>query len=142
MIAMLLQANISDYGQWGIAGAIVFLVIVVLAFILRALPSWKEIRLAEISVREKEAEARAAQATSFGQLSDALKSMSDVLNNVAVEQKHSTDKVQILQRVNADAVERNAESSLRSEEKIDRVLEVVEDLSSRVTSVEQVFSQK
>jgi hypothetical protein len=125
--------NLVQYGQAGLMG---LMFIAFLFFLLRALPVWKqikdgdkEVKIAEIAVREKEAEARAAQATSFGQLSGALSSISDVLNNVAIKQKEATDKVLILSRVNAESNERN-------DSKFDQVIEHIEDLSKRVTNLE------
>lgn len=135
MDILLLQTTLTDYAQWGIAGAIVFLIVVVLAFLLKALPTWKEVRLAEIKVREKEADSRAAQATSFGELSGALSTIGNVLNNVAIEQRHATEKVQLLQRVNADTSE-------RAEEKVDQLIEIVEQFSVRLDSFEGLIGKK
>jgi hypothetical protein len=134
---LLLQAGLdtSTYAQFGIAGALVMLIFVFLGCLLKALPSWKEVRLAEIKVRETEAEARTAQATSFGQLSGALSSISEVLNNVAIKQKEATDKVLILQRV-------NAESDQRTDEKFDLVIEHIDGLTQRVEAVEQAMTGK
>jgi hypothetical protein len=135
-------ATASAYAQWGIAGAIVFLVVVFLWTGLKALPTWKgvkdgdkEVRLAEINVREKEAEARAQQAASFAELSGALSSISDVLNNVAIKQKEATDKVLILSRVNAESNERN-------DEKFDLVIEHIDSLTQRIEAVEKAVKGK
>lgn len=139
MTLLLLQGTPGDYSQWGIAGAIVLLVLAFLGFCLRALPSWKEVKaqdkdvkLAEIAVREKEAEARAAQAAGFGQLSAALSSMSGVLENVTIKQKEATDKVLLLTRVNAQASETN-------DEKLDLVIEHIDSLTKRMESVEKAI---
>jgi hypothetical protein len=112
----------STYAQFGIAGALVMLIVVFLGFVLKALPTWKEVRLAEITVREKEADARAAQSTSFGKLSD-------VLDSIAVKQKEDINKVLLLQRVNAD-------SSENIDEKFDIVIEHIDKLNSRMEAVE------
>lgn len=123
MHPLLLQVAIGDYAQWGIAGAIVLLVIVFLGFVLRSLPTWKEVRLAEINVREKEAEARAAQASSFGQLSE-------VLNNIAIHQRNETEGIRIMQRVNADTSE-------RTEEIVGQLVEAVDRIGARLDSLEK-----
>lgn len=145
MLLLLLQSDpgaASTYAQWGIAGAIVFLVVVFLWTGLKALPTWKgvkdgdkDVRLAEIKVRETEAEARVQQATSFTELSSALGSISDVLNNVAIKQKEATDKVLILSRVNAESNERN-------DEKFDLVIEHIDSLTRRVESIETMVRDK
>lgn len=133
--AFLLQVSPSDYSQWGIAGAIVLLVLAFLGFCLRALPSWKdvksqdkEVKLAEIAVREKEAEARAAQAVSFGQLSE-------VLNNVAVKQHKETEALRIMQRANSD-------SGIRMEEMVNGLVDSVEHMTERLDSLERKLQGK
>lgn len=113
-----LQPDIGaiNWTQFGVAGGVIFVVFIFLFFLLKIAPSltstWKEIKLAEISVREKDSEARAKEAESrsqqangFSQLAGALSQMSSVLHDVVVEQRHAVDKVMILQRVNTDASE-------------------------------------
>jgi len=136
MLGLFLQTGgISDYSQWGIAGAIVFMVIVFLGFLLKAMPSWKDVRLAEIAVREKEAESRAAQATSFGLLSDALKSMSEVLNNVAVAQRHATEEVRISQRISVDV-------AARTEDTVNQLSDSVAVVLERIDSIEKFVGKE
>ena len=84
----------ADWLQWADEGAVLLLVVVILGFILKALPTWKEVKLAEIKVRDKESEA-------LGQLSGSLGQLGIVINEIAVEQRKSTDNLLILQRVNA-----------------------------------------
>lgn len=89
----------------GLPAAIV-VVILFLVFILRALPYWKEVKLAEIKVRETEANARTHESSVFGQLSAALSQISSVMQQTVVDNRKDTDKMQILQRVNADATDK------------------------------------
>lgn len=136
MSVLLFQADTIafDWTQFGVASGAIFLVVIFLFFLVKILPTmagtWKEVRLAEVTCREKEAESRAAQAASVGQLSGALQSMSDVLNNVAVEQRQATEDVRLQQRVNADIQE-------RSDEKIDKILDKVEQGVTFVETIEK-----
>lgn len=84
----------------------ILVVVLILIFVLRALPYWKEVKLAEIRVREVEANSRTNEASVFGQLSNALSQISNVLQQTVVDNRRDTDKMQILQRVNADATDK------------------------------------
>lgn len=92
LIFVLLQNEWTAYiGE----GAVFSLVLVMLGFILKMLPTWKEIRIEEMKVRLKSAE-------SIGNLGNSLNQLGIVMNNVAIEQRKSTENVLILQRVSAD----------------------------------------
>ncbi len=92
LFLLLLQNEWTDYiGE----GAVFSLVLVMLGFILKMLPTWKEIRIEEMKVRLKSAE-------SIGSLGNSLNQLGIVMNNVAIEQRKSTENVLILQRVSAD----------------------------------------
>jgi|CXWL01.1.fsa_nt_gi Na+-transporting methylmalonyl-CoA/oxaloacetate decarboxylase gamma subunit len=114
MSLLLLQADFTtfNWGQFGMAAGAIFVVVVFLIFVLKIVPglaaTWERVRLAEIGVREKEAEARAKEAESrseqangFSQLAGALSQMSSVIHDVVVDQKHETDKAMLLMRANA-----------------------------------------
>jgi len=146
MIILFLQAEPSlsaDYAQWGIAGAIVFLVVACFYFLLKTLPTWervkggeKEVKLAEVAVREEEAKARAAQAASFGELSNALSKMSDVVNNVAVKQQEATEDVRHSQRVNADMTARTEAAVNQLRQSLDAA---VENMTERMDAIETLI---
>ena len=137
MSLLLLQADTIggiNWTQFGVAGGVIFVVFLFLYFILKIAPSltatWKEVKLAEISVREKDSEARAKEAESrtqqangFSQLAGALSQMSNVLHDVVVEQRHAVDKVMILQRVNTDTSE--------------QVMATVEELTKEVSAIRE-----
>lgn len=94
-ILLLLFQSELGWEKW-IGESVVFaLVIVFLIFILRALPTWKEIKLAEINVRDKESVALGALGNSMNQIGTTLK-------EVAIEQRRATENVRILQRANTD----------------------------------------
>lgn len=105
-----------NWTQFGVAGGVIFVVFIFLVFVLKIVPGlagiWKEVRLAEITVREKEtmarskeAESRTEQANGFSQLAGALGQLGGVIRDVVIDQRHSVEKVMILQRVNADSSE-------------------------------------
>ncbi len=87
--------NEFGWERWIGEGVAISVVIVILIFVLKALPTWKEIKLAEINVRKQEAEA-------FGKLSGALGQIGTTLHSVAVEQRKATDMTLVMQRVAAD----------------------------------------
>jgi hypothetical protein len=73
--------------------------VLILIFLLRAMPTWKEVKIREIELREAEVKVRGAEA-------EGLTTLADVLRSIAVEQRRATETIDILQRVNADASER------------------------------------
>lgn len=86
--------------------AALIVLIVILMFFLRVMPYWKEVKLAEIKVREKEADARTNEASVFAQQSNALSQMLNVTQQTVADQRRDTEKTHILQRVNADATDK------------------------------------
>ena len=79
-------------------GPTVILLALVLWFLLRALPIWKEVKLKELDLRGEENQAKLQQ-------SDALGRLADVLKDIAVEQRRATENIEISQRVNAHSAE-------------------------------------
>ena len=104
--------NLKDLVTWGPAVVQLGLVIV---FLLRIAPTWKEVRLRELELRAREGEFREKEAAALGKLAD-------VLQSVAVEQRRATETIEILQRVNADAS--------------DNLIHNVRTLTERVTKIE------
>ncbi len=78
----------------------------ILYFFFKALPTWKEVRLAEIKVREVEAAARTTEAGMFGKLSETLNSLSIVIKDVVIDQRRDTKNIELMQRVNSDAADK------------------------------------
>ncbi|MEK6323599.1 MAG: hypothetical protein AABN33_18315 [Acidobacteriota bacterium] len=89
----------SQLAQWGPTLVLVAMLIV---FALKAMPTWERIKMREMEVREKEAASRTSQAAALTQLGNGIEKMSQVLENVAVEQRKATDVVKILQAANMD----------------------------------------
>lgn len=103
-----------------------------LGFFLRVLPYWKEVKLAEIKVRETEANSRTDEATIFGKLSDALNSMGGIIERVVIEQQREVKNAHILQRVNADA----SDKILNRLDTLDEMAQNLETNGKRLGSVE------
>ena len=119
MLLLFLQSEIN-WERW-IGESIVFaLVVAILVFILKALPIWKEVKLAEINVRDKEAE-------SLGQLGNALNQIGDTMKDVAIEQRRATDNVKILQRANADESNNIIQSVDALNERLDTLEETMQE---------------
>jgi|ERR1041385_5881761 hypothetical protein len=110
-------------------GGISFVVLIILLVVLLKLaPTWKEVKLKEIESRDKASDASVAQ-------SKALESVANVLYEVAVEQRRSSDSVKILQRVNstkADELEAAISESLQSHE--DRLVRLEQHATHSVTA--------
>lgn len=90
--------------------------IAVLVFILKLAPTWKEIWLERIQVRREEAAALTA-------LAQAVTTISQSAESIAVEQRKATETVKILQRMNADSA--------------DHLTQVVTVLADRVDRLEE-----
>lgn len=104
--------SLKDLANWGPAVVQLGLVLI---FLLRIAPTWKEVRLRELDLKERDATVSEKVAESLGRLAD-------VLQAVAVEQRRATETIEILQRVNADAS--------------DHLISNVRLLSERVTRIE------
>lgn len=79
-------------------GPTVVLLFLILGFLLRAAPVYKEIKLKEIDARIEENDVKREQANALGQLAGALSGLAGVVQSVAVEQRRATDTIGILQR--------------------------------------------
>ncbi len=121
----------------GLPAAIVVL-LAILGFFLRVLPYWREIKLAEIKVRETEANSRTNEASMFGQQSNALSQISNVLQQTVVDSRRDTDKMQILQRVNADATDK----ILNKLDMFDELADGHSSICERLDHLEQKLEEK
>ncbi len=104
------DAGSFDLKNWLGEGVTFSLVVVFMWFCLKALPTWKEVQLERMKVRDKESESLGALGNSLGQLSSSLTQNSEVMNNIALEQRKATENVLILQRVSADQSNKLADS--------------------------------
>lgn len=118
--------------------AALIVLVVILYFAYRALPIWKEIRLAEIKVREVEANSRTNEASVFGKLSETLNTMTGVMQQITIEQRRDTEKMHILQRVNTDTNTK----ILNKLDTLDELVEGHEQISERLSAVEYRVENK
>jgi methyl-accepting chemotaxis protein len=102
-------------------GPTLVMLALVLAFLLKIAPTWKEIKLRELSVREAEANARSEQAAALSQLGTGVSQMSGTLKDVAVEQRRATDSVKILQRVGADTADQMVRQMAIITDRVERI---------------------
>jgi hypothetical protein len=104
----------TDLGPLLQYGPTVILLVLILAFLLKAMPTWKEIKLKEIDAKVADSKARVAQ-------SSALESVSKVLYEVAIEQRRAADTVKIMQRINSRSADELAEEVQLLREQLEQV---------------------
>jgi hypothetical protein len=119
------QMNWAHIALWG--GQTVLILTLLLYALIKLAPSWKDVRLRELGVREAEANAKIEDARAKGEQASAMLQVANVLNNVAVEQRRATETIEILQRLNADSA--------------DRLDHVVRALNDRSTKLEERLAE-
>jgi len=102
-------------------GPTAVLLAMILVFLVRLAPTWKEIKL-------KELEMRADENVVKGQQAGALNSLADVLKEIAVVQRQATETIQILQRANAQDADRLATN-------VSVVAQRLESVEQRVSTI-------
>lgn len=129
------QAQTAGWEKWIGEGVAITLILMLLGFILRLAPMWKDIKLREFDVRTKEAEASGQvsfaltqSANAQNQLATALGTLGETIKDIAIEQKKATDNVMILQRVNSNESNQISDS--------------VEELIERMDTLEEVLKEK
>ncbi|MGB8510875.1 MAG: hypothetical protein WCD76_21055 [Pyrinomonadaceae bacterium] len=108
-------------------GPTVVLLVIVLGFLIRVAPMWKEIRLKEIEMRGDENVIKREQ-------SNALTLLAGALRDIAVEQRRATEEVGILQRANNDTSDQLAHNVQRLNERLDKVESSREEENRRMTN--------
>ncbi|OLE52674.1 MAG: hypothetical protein AUG51_17025 [Acidobacteria bacterium 13_1_20CM_3_53_8] len=111
----------SDWVVLGQYGPTVLLLALILFFLLRIAPIYKEVKLKELAVREAENDVKREQAVALG-------SLASVLKEIAVEQRRATEVVEILQRVNTDESDKLSYNVQRLTERIDQFEEFHRDV--------------
>ena len=132
---LLLQAEPTaaiDWTQFGLAGGVIFVVVVFLWFLLKALPTWKDIKNREFDTRTEEAKVNGQISTALlesahahSHLGTAIEKMSEVIENVAIKQERTAENLKILQRAS------NSETNMIGEK--------VDQLTDRMDSFEEAF---
>lgn len=103
--------------------------LIILAMILwKYLPTWKEVRLRELEVSEKQAVSIGQLANSNNQMAAALGGIANTLKSVAIEQRRATETIEILQRMNTESAEIISQS--------------VSELTGRVEELEKIDVEK
>lgn len=97
-------------------------------FILKVLPTWKEVKLADNESRKAESAAIGALSSAIISLSNSQSQFSTVVNNVAVEQKRSLDQVKILQRVSVSGNDALLETMSQLTDQLQTITDRVEQL--------------
>ncbi|MGH9942837.1 MAG: hypothetical protein ACRD9R_10835 [Pyrinomonadaceae bacterium] len=105
-------------------GPTVILLFLVLGFVLKFAPTWKEVRLKELELRREELAVRDKESMALGSLSVGLSNLSEVLQSIAVEQRRATETIEILQRVNADASDKLTTHVQSLAQRLDKVEEL------------------
>lgn len=83
-------------------GPTIIILVLVLGFLIRLAPIWKEIKLREFDIREGESKTRGEMAGAISQLAGSIEKMSEMTERIAVELRRDIENVEILQRVNSD----------------------------------------
>lgn len=100
----------------------ILMVFLVLWATIKLAPTWKEVKMRELDIREKEVAQREQSAI-------ALQSMAETTRDIAIEQKHSSEALRIAERV-----------SIREGDKLNATAQEVRDsmhgVSARVEAVE------
>jgi hypothetical protein len=125
------QLDITSWDKiLGLPYALIVLVLV-LWFILKALPTWKEVKLADNESRKAEAAAIGTLSTAIISLSNSQSQFSAVVNNLAIEQKRSLDQVRIMQRVSVSSSDILAETVQQLADQTQILNERVEQLEGQ-----------
>jgi hypothetical protein len=120
--------------------------ILILVFLIRMAPTWKEVKLKELDLRSQEVNVRGEEAKGLGTLGSSLGALAAVLEQIALRQREETEDVGMLQRVNIDASQKLTSVVAGLSDRLDRMdrdgSSNLQSLSVRVESLEHnVHSQ-
>lgn len=106
-----------------VGSSLLLAVLVIVAYFLtKNAPTWEKLKLRRLDVEEKQ--------------TAAMLRFADVLENIAVDQRRSTDANKLLLRVNADATERLVDSTDALVARVERL----ESLAVRVLGPQGIVS--
>jgi len=89
LVMLLIDPGLSELKNFAPTIVIVFLAVWT---VIKVAPTWKEVKLREMDIREKEITQREQQSV-------AIQSLAEVIEIIAVEQKHATEALRISERV-------------------------------------------
>ena len=138
-----------DWTQFGVAGGVIFIVVVFLIFLLKALPTYKEIKNREFDVRTEEAKvtgqistALLQSATAQSQLAGSLEALGSTISTVVVEQRKTTDNLIILQRSTASETDNLFDTVGVVVERMDSLEEAIKDNGINVSNRPKAITAK
>ena len=138
-----------DWTQFGVAGGVIFIVVVFLIFLLKALPTYKEIKNREFDVRTEEAKvtgqistALLQSATAQSQLAGSLEALGSTISTVVTEQRKTTDNLIILQRSTASETDNLFDTVSVVVERMDSLEEAIKDNGINVSNRPKAVASK
>jgi hypothetical protein len=102
-------------------GQTVLILIALIYFAIRAMPTFEKLRIREFDVRENESKTQGQIATALVQIADSLNKNSETIKEVAIEQRRATEAVKLLQRVNADSANLQSQAFAILEDRVNRL---------------------
>lgn len=123
---MLLFQEISGAGvPWGsvafFGGQTLLILLALIYFAIKAMPTFKELRIREFEVRENESKTQGQIASALVQIANSLNQNSETIKEIAIEQRRATDAVKLLQRVNADSANLQSQAFAILEDRVNRL---------------------
>lgn len=110
-------------------------IITILALLLwKYLPTWKEVRLRELEVSEKQALSMGGMAESTKQLATVMGGLASTLKSVTIEQRRATETNEILQRMNTESAEMISQSVYELKNRMGELEKTLNDKNKRTGS--------
>lgn len=150
ILLLLMQVESFDWVQkFGVAGGVIFIVVVFLAFLIKVLPTYKEIKNREFDVRTEEAKvtgqisiALLQSATAQSQLAGSLEALGNTISTVVIEQRKTTDNLIILQRSTASETDNLFDTVGIVVERMDSLEEAIKDNGINVSTRPKAVASK
>lgn len=143
------ETGALDWTQFGMAGAVVFVVVAILFAILKGLPTYRDIKNREFDVRTEEAKvtgqistALLQSATAQSQLAGSLEALGSTISTVVVEQRKTTDNLIILQRSTASETDNLFDTVGVVVERMDSLEEAIKDNGINVSTRPKAVTAK
>lgn len=142
-----MQVDSINWSEFGTAAGVLFLVVVFLLFILKALPTWSSIKSREFDVRTEEAKVTGQISTALlqsaaaqTQLAGSLEALGNTIRTVVVEQRKTTDNLIILQRSTASETDNLSETVSMVVDRMDSLEEAIKDNGNYVPNRPKTFA--
>jgi hypothetical protein len=111
-------------------GPTVVMLALILGFLIRVTPTWKEIKLRDLDQRVEENAVKREQAVALGRLAD-------VLQSIAVEQRKATEEAVLMQRMNASSADELSHNVKQLSRRMDEIDHRLESLSPQKEQAEK-----